>query len=229
MQISIHTFTRGLTAALVLAAGTFAGADEAKAERRVIQCPARITGEVVNAPRGWQALQTTKELRNTRVIEDGRRDILRCQYGQAGRIEQRAPRDANCRAVDRGFVCQLPDHGPVTHSTGQRVLNQTYTINFDNGQIGGGGVDLWLQAPNQIVRLLTPRNGAKFSIGPNQRGYNGCKNASFSTNAMPLITVPEGTYVCYKTSQGRIGEFRMNDVDRSPTTKLKIGYTTWKN
>lgn len=228
MRISTKTFTHGLTAAFVLTIGLFA-ADTAKAERRVIECPASITGKVVNAPARWTALETTRDLQNTRVIEDGRRDILRCAYGQAGRIQRQGPQDATCRAVDRGFVCEVPDPRPVTHSTGQRQIDQTFTINLDNGNVGAGGADLWLQAPNAIVRLLTPRNGAVFSVGPNQRGYDGCKTASFSSNSMPLITVPVGTYVCYKTDQGRIGEFRMNDVDRQPTTKIRIGYTTWAN
>lgn len=229
MRISTKTFTRGLTAALVLAAGAFFGADEAKAARTVIQCPAKITGKVTRAPGGWTKLETTRNLQNAKVIEDGRRDILRCLYGQAGRIQRKGPQDATCRATSNGFICNTRNTGPVTHSTGGRTINQTYTINLDNGNVGAAGADLWLQAPNAIVRLLTPRNGAVFSIGPNQRGYNGCKTAAFSSNPMPLITVPEGTYVCYKTNQGRIGEFRMNDVKRRPSTKIEIGYTTWKN
>lgn len=229
MRISTKTFTRGLTAALVLAAGAVIGADDAKADRSVIQCPARITGKVITAPNGWTKLETTRDLQNAKVIEDGRRDILRCLYGQAGRIERKAPQDATCRATDNGFVCNTPATGPVTHSTGGRTIDQTYTINLDNGNVGGGGADLWLQAPNAIVRLLTPRNGAVFSVGPNQRGYNGCKTAAFSADVMPLITVPVGSYVCYKTNEGRIGEFRMNDIQRRPLTKIDIGYTTWKN
>ncbi|MBZ0215453.1 MAG: hypothetical protein K8F25_02770, partial [Fimbriimonadaceae bacterium] len=74
---------------------------------------------------------------------------------------------------------------------------------------------------------ITPRNGAKLSIsGPSNRGFAGCSAAAFSGAKISIFAVPVGTYVCVKTNQGRISEFRMNGYTG---TTMNLGYTTWAN
>ena len=122
-----------------------------------------------------------------------------------------------------------PPPSPVTHSTGPVTLRQTYTVNFDNGTIGGPGTDLWFQAVNPTRRYLKPRNGAKIAVGDrSNRGYAGCKVASYTHHRVPLAAVPVGSYVCMKTSAGRISQFRVNAVLGGPVKRLKLGYTTWQ-
>ena len=43
---------------------------------------------------------------------------------------------------------------------------------------------------------------------------------------VPLADIPPGTYVCAKTDQGRISQFRINGF---AGTTMKLGYTTWAN
>lgn len=123
----------------------------------------------------------------------------------------------------------VPAPTPVTYSTGPIKLKQTYTADFDNGNVGGPGADLWFQAATPSKRFLTPRNGAKLAVGDkSNRGYAGCSVASYSSQKVRLFKVPVGSYVCMKTSAGRISQFRVNAVNGGAVKTLKLGYTTWQ-
>lgn len=120
-----------------------------------------------------------------------------------------------------------PAPTPVTHSTGPIDLQQTFTANLDNGTIGGGGADIWYQAVTAVEKYITPRNGALLALGDgSNRGFDGCSVAAFSSDSLPLAAMPPGTYVCAKTNQGRISQFRVNGF---VGTTMKLGYTTWAN
>lgn len=116
---------------------------------------------------------------------------------------------------------------PETFSTGPIDLQQTFTANLDNGMVGGGGVDIWYQAVTEMEKYITPQNGATIAVGDgSNRGYEGCSAESFSGDNVPLADIPPGTYVCVKTNQGRISQFRVNGF---MGTIMKLGYTTWAN
>lgn len=118
---------------------------------------------------------------------------------------------------------------PVTHSTDILDVPQTWTADFDAGSVGAGDdADIWFQSVNGI-RYLHPRNGAQISVGDrSNRGYVGCSTARYSSTRVQARAVPEGSYVCMKTSEGRVSQFRVNDyTDASPTT-MRVGYTTWR-
>lgn len=116
---------------------------------------------------------------------------------------------------------------PVTFSTGPINLQQTFTANLDNGTVGGAGTDIWYQAVTAVEKYITPQGGASIAVGDgSNRGYVGCATESFSGDSVPLADVPPGTYVCVKTNQGRISQFRVNGFTG---TTMKLGYTTWAN
>jgi uncharacterized protein YraI len=116
---------------------------------------------------------------------------------------------------------------PETFSTGPIDLQQTFSANLDNGAVGGAGVDIWYQAVTAVEKYITPRNGATIAVGDgSNRGYEGCTAESFSGDDVPLADIPVGTYVCVKTNQGRISQFRVNGF---MGTTMKLGYTTWAN
>lgn len=116
---------------------------------------------------------------------------------------------------------------PSTHSTGPIELQQTFTANLDNGNVGGAGVDIWYQAVTAAEKYITPSNGAQLALGDgSNRGYDGCSTEAFSGDQLALEDIPPGTYVCAKTNQGRISQFRVNGF---VGTTMKLGYTTWSN
>ena len=61
-----------------------------------------------------------------------------------------------------------------------------------------------------------------------RRGYRGPIKQIPTTPdwGVPLADIPPGTYVCVKTNQGRISQFRVNGF---MGTTMKLGYTTWAN
>jgi len=132
-------------------------------------------------------------------------------------------------AANSGAAAPAPAPTPVTYSTGPITLKQTYSANFDNGNVGGPGADLWFQAATPTKRFLKPRNGAQMAVGDkSNRGYAGCSVASYSSQKVRLFKVPVGSYVCMKTSSGRISQFRVNAITGGAVKKLKLGYTTWQ-
>lgn len=122
----------------------------------------------------------------------------------------------------------LPILGPpVTFSTGPIDLPQTFTANLDNGNVGGGGTDIWYHAVSNVEKYIEPQGSARIALGDGtNRGFAGCSAESFSADPVPLGDMPVGTYVCVKTNQGRISQFRVNGF---MGTTMKLGYTTWAN
>ena len=116
---------------------------------------------------------------------------------------------------------------PVTFSTGPIDLPQTFTADLDDGSVGGPGVDIWYEAVTAFEKYITPRNGARLALGDgSNRGYGGCSIEAFSPARIALGDVPPGTYVCARTDEGRISQFRVNGF---VGTTMKLGYTTWAN
>jgi hypothetical protein len=132
---------------------------------------------------------------------------------------------ASSLVVFTGLPPAPPPVVPVTYTTGPLNLPQTFTADLDSGSIGGAGSDIWYQAINPFNKRITPQNGATLAIGDGS-GYAGCSAASFSGSPLPLASIPPGTYVCVKTDEGRISQFRVNGFTG---TTMKIGYTTWAN
>jgi uncharacterized protein YraI len=116
---------------------------------------------------------------------------------------------------------------PVTYSTGAINLPQTFQANLDNGNVGSAGADIWYHAVNPLQKFIEPRNGAKLAKGDgSNRGFAGCSTETFSSAPISIWAIPVGTYVCAKTNQGRISQFRINGYTG---TTMKLGYTTWAN
>lgn len=121
----------------------------------------------------------------------------------------------------------IPIPPPVTHSTGGIDLQQTFTADLDTGTVGGAGADIWYRAVTAVNKFITPRNGAQLALGDgSNRGFAGCKTATFSASPISIWSMPVGSYVCVRTSEGRISQFRLNGY---AGTTMKLGYTTWAN
>lgn len=116
---------------------------------------------------------------------------------------------------------------PVVHSSGSFQFMPQQAVNLDNGNLGQNGADIAYQVVG-FQRQLAPVNGAQFSYtNGNQRGFAGCSAAAFNANVIQQQSIPAGHYICVRTSEGRISEFRITSVGQI-FGRLDISYTTWQ-
>jgi hypothetical protein len=230
----MRTFLSGLAAAFAffLIAAPTAGAE-------AIECPLPQARRTItnDLPPGWWTTPIVNSLSETRVQEIGGRPALMCVYGASGSIQRNAPEGQVCTARTGGFDCTprlrpvplpLPRPTPQTHSTGPLEVPQTYVFDLDAGTVGGSG-DIWFHAVTNTELYLEPRGGAQMAVGDrSNRGFAGCSSASYSTARVPLGDIPVGSYVCVRTDEGRISQFRMNAISPGSPKTLSLGYTTWR-
>ena len=132
-------------------------------------------------------------------------------------------------AVDPVIILPpIPPPPPPIHSTGGFDWSAPFAANLDNGTVGAFGADLSYFAPDLINLQFMPINGAKISFTDGtERGYAGCSAAAFAAGPVLLASIPVGGYLCLKTNEGRISEFRINSV--GPILRiLSVSYTTWQ-
>jgi hypothetical protein len=123
--------------------------------------------------------------------------------------------------------------GPVVHRSGAltAALNQRFEL--DGGAVGAAG-DFAFERQGVIGAnfRIAPNGGAKIWLGnTTARGYATCfaQRASANYVTTPIPAPAAGTYACYVTSDGRVGELRFDAVTNPLTTPtLTINYTTWQ-
>jgi len=116
---------------------------------------------------------------------------------------------------------------PTVISAAQVNLPLNWSVNLDTGRVDSGGfpgADISQQGAGGN-RVILRQNGARLSLGnsSNQRGYDGCLNASYSSAPIQVGAIGNKT-VCVKTSNGNISEFWF--VGQSGTT-MGVKYRTW--
>jgi hypothetical protein len=118
----------------------------------------------------------------------------------------------------------------LAHSQGELAIQQNFTVDLDSGTVGASsGADVWFQAQTATVRMLTPRSPATLAFaGAQAPGQAGCANMALSQTSIPLERLGPGTFVCVKTSDGRLSQIEiLTPAGRSPGT-LKVRYITWQ-
>jgi hypothetical protein len=214
------------------------------AAAEAIQCPLSQARRTItnDLPSGWWTTPIVNNLSETRVQEIGGSPALVCVYGPSGSVQREAPANHTCTARTGGFDCTpnirlvpLPipvptiPTNPGTYRTAALSVPQTYVFDLDAGTVGAQG-DIWFQAVTSDELYLTPRGGAQLAVGDrSNRNYEGCVTAAYSPNRVALSAVPVGSYVCVRTSDGRISQFRMNSITPGSPKTLSIGFTTWNN
>lgn len=112
------------------------------------------------------------------------------------------------------------------HSTGTLTAALEQQFEFDGGAVVASNGDIAFTLVFLAPRL-TPGGGARiWPGGATARGHAGCAagGANYVTSAIALPAI--GTYVCYITNEGRVGEFRVANLVGGRT--LTLGYTTWQ-
>ena len=123
----------------------------------------------------------------------------------------------------------LPDPVPPIHAQGTFELPSPMMANLDNGTTALFAGDLAHAAPDLFNLSLTPRNGAQISFTNGaQRGYAGCSAAAYSSTGVMVSAISAGDYICFKTDEGRISEFRVTAIGGGIFHPLSISYRTWQ-
>lgn len=119
--------------------------------------------------------------------------------------------------------------GQDVHKADKMTVDSSYYFDLDEGDpdASGGARDAWYHGVSIDEQYIEPMNGAKFKKwgGGGTPSYDDCKDASLSGNAINFDDIPEGTILCYKTSEGRYG--RMQIDDKTDTT-VRIDFRTWE-
>jgi hypothetical protein len=125
------------------------------------------------------------------------------------------------------------DDEPIIHRGGTIMTTQGRSFELDNGGTPQTGGDLnFTRAGGN--HFLTPAGGAKIWVGgATPRGYGACFAQRMSANYVATqVSVPAiDSYACYVTSEGRVGEFRVDALSTSPISGnsfLTLSYTTWQ-
>lgn len=211
-------------------ASTFA---PSAAMAETIRCPLdQIRREVTTRlPAGWWNTPIVNSLTQTKIITfSGGKKAMQCLYGPAGSIMLEVRSDKTCTAISGGFNCTTTGGGaPRTFKTGTISLRQTYLADFDRNSSQSSAADIWFQAETRDLLYITPKNGAKLGVGNrSNRGYAGCSTARYNSSRVSLRDIPVGSYICVKTNEGRISQFRMNSISGGSPKTLALGFTTWR-
>lgn len=139
------------------------------------------------------------------------------------------------RVDDNGPPLTLsPDEGPapgptVLHS-GSLTAHTGQAFELDNGAVANNG-DFDFDRRNGVYELDAPgSNGASIWIGgASPRGFAACNAQRGTANYVSsAVTVPpNGSYACYVTDDGHVGEMRIDNLSTAAQT-LTITYTTWQ-
>lgn len=201
-----------------------------------IDCPLQqVRTEITSdLPAGWWQTPQGGRLTDTKLANIGGKPTLLCgyqAYGDVAYILREAPEGATCEATATGFFCTTPGVvAPRTLVTGPFSLKQTWSVDLDSGSSGGAGADIFFEAVTATERYLTPQNGAALAIiNGGATGRTACEAQNFTRGRTPLNRLPEGTYVCVITSEGRYSQFRVNRAAGASPGTMEIGYTTWAN
>jgi len=242
--------------AFALFAASYATSASAAAQR--IQCPlSSVRAEITTPmPSGWWNTPNIGNLTGTRIANIGGTPTLMCGYSVFGTlvyVMHQAPAGATCSNDPRGFTCTTPGvvvplpplsplipvpiptpipapapTGPI-HKKGSLNLQQSYSMDLDNGTIGSAGADIWFRAFTDTERYLIPQNGASIAIaGDHSIGKGGCQSLHrYTTTQIPVVNFTRDLYVCVKTNEGRYSQFNVvKPAGRSPG-KIKLTFVTW--
>jgi len=126
------------------------------------------------------------------------------------------------------IVGPTPTSGPTTYKTAHFYVRSSYHGDLDSGAETSTGADFWYHRVSAAEQYYEPQNGAKMLKMAGVPDYSDCSTAALSASAINFNDFPVGSWMCYKTNDGRYGRFTLDsygDVGGYPTVNLDI--RTW--
>lgn len=117
---------------------------------------------------------------------------------------------------------------PVILASGRFDLAIGQGVDLDRGEVSSEeGVDIWFTQTEEGSAWLEVEEDAGLMIfGEGQPSLNDCRSAIFSTSRIGLQSLSEGTYLCYRTSEGLSGFLRIVTFSQTPLS-VRFDFTTW--
>lgn len=201
-----------------------------------VNCPLPTVTRGITAtlPSGWYTTPVRSRLTETRVMDIGGQPTMACVYSEAATVLREVPAGQVCTARAGGFECgssSAPAPTPTSevHATGTFTVRGTYEFDLDAGaEAPRANAEFWYEVIRDGETYFTPRRTARIAaIGVTEPGYAGCTSATLATTRTRIETA-RGPWFCFRTNDGRIGQFRVDGVDRfSRPARMTITYTTW--
>ena len=102
-------------------------------------------------------------------------------------------------------------------------------IDLDNLTLNSGGEDLLYQEDANNYHWLIPEGAAMIGVfGSLEPNLPDCQSAGKSHAPIAVESLPVGTYLCYATSEGRLGRALLKTVNPSNFT-LTLDLVTWQS
>jgi len=113
------------------------------------------------------------------------------------------------------------------HVVGTASLNVNATLDFDTDQINSSGADVAYNANAAEKHELAPQGGALMSLyGNSQPGQANCQASALGTSPVVVEDTPTGSYLCYRTNEGRYGRARLSSFNTDNLT-VTLEFLTW--
>jgi len=127
------------------------------------------------------------------------------------------------------IVGPTPTSGPTVYKTAQFTVRQTWHGDLDSGTevTSGSNPDFQYEAVSAAEKYISPKSGALFLKMAGVPDYSDCKNAALSSSKINLSTFPVGSWMCYKTNDGRYGRFTLDGYGNPDGTTMYLDMRTW--
>jgi hypothetical protein len=114
-----------------------------------------------------------------------------------------------------------------THVVGTANLNVNATLDLDSDQINASGADLaYVEVGNGKHQLATQGGALLGFYGGGQPGQTNCQAGALGSTPIIVEDTPMGSYLCYRTDQGRYGRARLSNLDMENFT-VTLEILTW--
>ncbi|MGD8850711.1 MAG: NBR1-Ig-like domain-containing protein [Anaerolineales bacterium] len=115
-------------------------------------------------------------------------------------------------------------------SNGKFDLDQTWSVDFDTGDVSGttSDTDLKFEAVTASEKYLRPFNNAEIKLMSSRTpSLADCQSASLSTTKISLDDIEEYDVFCFVTNLGNYGRFEVENITTTNPQTIRIDYLTW--